>query len=522
MDELALATDSRAAYEEIVPRLLATEQAAGRLVEAKARRDVPAVIAAMQGCTSVPLLIEAAAFLEDTGDLSGAERLLKAAAAIDGPTAPTQQAMARNRRAAGDLENARQWLVGAMFRARANAAQALELCEIEIALGSGQEARAAELSLDLRWIDADGLRLAAGKLLASARPAFAAIPLMMLAIRQEANETDRARLSDLFDAHWPFADLPETARIRLKLAEETTAENVRAAVLHDKLASRFGEDVFRQARAREQSPQWVDFADLHPLLREGIGAGEPFSFVRAGDGEARFLIGLHDQCRHGLTQPEATTLLRVIWRNWFGQNVDDVDPSRLMDLASQFEDAFRNADLIGLTTESVLRHDKWQFGYRAVLEEWIEGVRRPSVTRITDAASLGFLHLRDPFFRALLAEIPFLGLVSPHEDLAARLRTETGCEHIAPYVIPGETRLGRALEASNRGTHFPAVFDRLMAEIEVPFRGACFLVAGGLLGKIYCDRIKQLGGIALDIGALADAWVGFNTRGGDFNRFVSR
>jgi len=34
-----------------------------------------------------------------------------------------------------------------------------------------------------------------------------------------------------------------------------------------------------------------------------------------------------------------------------------------------------------------------------------------------------------------------------------------------------------------------------------------------LLGKIYCDRIRELGGIALDIGALADAWVGKNTRG---------
>ena len=52
-----------------------------------------------------------------------------------------------------------------------------------------------------------------------------------------------------------------------------------------------------------------------------------------------------------------------------------------------------------------------------------------------------------------------------------------------------------------------------MGELEVPYRGAVFLVAGGLLGKIYCHRIRELGGIALDIGALADAWVGINTRG---------
>lgn len=63
------------------------------------------------------------------------------------------------------------------------------------------------------------------------------------------------------------------------------------------------------------------------------------------------------------------------------------------------------------------------------------------------------------------------------------------------------------------GAHFPTVYDRTLAELSVPRPGAVFLVAGGLLGKIYCDRIKQLGGIAFDIGAVVDAWMGHNTRG---------
>jgi len=52
-----------------------------------------------------------------------------------------------------------------------------------------------------------------------------------------------------------------------------------------------------------------------------------------------------------------------------------------------------------------------------------------------------------------------------------------------------------------------------MTELVVPRPGAVFLVAGGLLGKLYCARVRQLGGIALDIGAIADAWMGYNTRG---------
>lgn len=518
----ALPPQQRPGLEEIARRLLARESAAALLLEAKRRADPPAVVAAVENSGSVPLLIDAAEFLQRSGDIAAAERLLRMAAAIDGPTAPTQQALARNRRAAGDLEEARKWLVGAMFRARANAAQALDLCEIELALGSGQEGRAAELAIDLRWIDADGLRHAARGLIASSRPEFAVVPLMMLQIRREATDADRVALAELFAAHRPFASLPASVCDRLRLREDATAQDVRAAVIHDKLAAHFGAEPLEKAAIRERSSRWVDFEGLYRLLGERIRAGEPFSFVRAGDGEARFLIGVHERCRHGLSASEAATLFRIIWHNWFGQNVEEVEPSRLAGLATQFGDAFRNADLIGLTTAHVLRHDPWQFGYRAVLEEWLDGIHRTSGALITDAAHPGFLHIKDPFFRSLLADIPFIGLISPHRQLADRLRAETGCANVVSYLIPGETRLGRPLEASNRGTHFPGTFDRIMAEIEVPFRGACFLVAGGLLGKIYCDRIKRLGGVALDIGALADAWMGFDTRGGGFERFVSR
>ena len=33
-----------------------------------------------------------------------------------------------------------------------------------------------------------------------------------------------------------------------------------------------------------------------------------------------------------------------------------------------------------------------------------------------------------------------------------------------------------------------------------------FLVGAGVLGKIYCDRIKARGGVALDVGSILDSW----------------
>jgi hypothetical protein len=39
-----------------------------------------------------------------------------------------------------------------------------------------------------------------------------------------------------------------------------------------------------------------------------------------------------------------------------------------------------------------------------------------------------------------------------------------------------------------------------------------FLVSAGVLGKIYCEQIRKLGGRSFDLGALADAFCGYNTR----------
>ena len=52
----------------------------------------------------------------------------------------------------------------------------------------------------------------------------------------------------------------------------------------------------------------------------------------------------------------------------------------------------------------------------------------------------------------------------------------------------------------------------LKNNIDVPYQGAIFLVGAGVLGKIYCDVIKEKGGIAIDIGAIFDAWANVKSR----------
>jgi hypothetical protein len=68
-------------------------------------------------------------------------------------------------------------------------------------------------------------------------------------------------------------------------------------------------------------------------------------------------------------------------------------------------------------------------------------------------------------------------------------------------------------EAIN-GKHYPDQFNTINCSISRPLNGKLFLVAAGILGKFYCHTIKRNGGIALDIGSIADGWMNCDTRPG--------
>lgn len=69
-------------------------------------------------------------------------------------------------------------------------------------------------------------------------------------------------------------------------------------------------------------------------------------------------------------------------------------------------------------------------------------------------------------------------------------------------------------EEATAGRHFPDVYEGVIARLSRPHAGRVFLVAGGILGKFYAHVIRRHGGIAVDVGSVADAWVRKPTRPG--------
>jgi len=87
--------------------------------------------------------------------------------------------------------------------------------------------------------------------------------------------------------------------------------------------------------------------------------------------------------------------------------------------------------------------------------------------------------------------------------------------NLVDVLYDNRKRLVISAEAAANGTdrvHFPDEFDRTMQALQVAYRGQLFLVGAGICGKVYCHRVRDLGGVGLDIGAVCDAWLNIPSR----------
>jgi hypothetical protein len=358
------------------------------------------------------------------------------------------------------------------------------------------------------WNDA-GVIAAGAALRAAGRPDLALRALLVAFRRGCRNPSLLADMLALRDADPDLLAAPFVEEIA---GGPTLLDAIRAMAGHDKLAqAQDREAIVSAAEAREAAPAFLGTSALHATLSVAIAARRPLSLIRLGDGEGRFLLGRRPELHGPLARTEAHSIAALMWSVWFGADIRE--ETRLDEIMTALDAAIAEADILGLPLADRLASDEANFGYLAVLEHHVAELALRTDRHMVDASCNIALNGVDPFLAGLLQGLDFLGLISPHPELASRLQRHLGIREVISYDIPGEGRLGRSREAADRGQHFPRVYDRIMAELTVPRPGAVFLVAGGLLGKLYCARIRQLGGIAIDIGAIADAWMGINTRG---------
>jgi len=230
-------------------------------------------------------------------------------------------------------------------------------------------------------------------------------------------------------------------------------------------------------------------------FRDRIAAREPASLVRLGNSEFSML---------GYGSIASWSQTSQALKGWFGR--DDFEPHLLEHLAEQLRRAVRHATVVGLPRPSRQRSDEYCKRVRHVFTEHALYTTRQI---FTDCGIHRFWQMLLAY-RELLSDLPFLGIVGCR-DVAARVSATFHIAEVDVFPIPAAPAAPGAFE--HLGPHFPDHFNRVCRELEVPYRGAVFIIGAGGLGKIYANLIHERGGIAIDIGSALDGWAMQPTRG---------
>ncbi len=260
--------------------------------------------------------------------------------------------------------------------------------------------------------------------------------------------------------------------------------------------------------------RWLEAPEVADRVRAALGEERPFALVRLGDGEGGMLtLSERDEARHrSLYRRNRDELIGM----WFGPDFRWRE-GPFWAQAQRLAEAIAAADVVGIPYESWLAHEYRISSVRGV-PSLVNIYRHLEAHPIGGAMCSQHVHLdlfRGGHLVPIIRSARTVHVVTCLPEARTALMERLGLADVVLHLIPAEQGSRAALGAdAGAGVHYPDTFDRLLLELSRPSNGQLFLVAAGLLGKFYCQAVKQGGGVALDIGSLVDAWLEKPTRPG--------
>ncbi|GJD60528.1 tetratricopeptide repeat protein [Methylobacterium frigidaeris] len=276
-------------------------------------------------------------------------------------------------------------------------------------------------------------------------------------------------------------------------------------------------EAMRLAMAVRSSPRHLDTASVEARIGAALAGRQPFSLIRLGDGEGAWISDPDEE--GGRFRSLYRRNRKRILRTWFGTDAL-IDRRDFLDLRERFLATIPAASVVGVTYPERIRHE---YGIASpdgvpsctnVLRHVAPLLHRGDTSFCTHDIHLD-LHLSGALQRLTTAGHP-IGLISCHPALAAALMRRPGIRVAAALLVPEEKRFAAIIGATGMpGAHYPDAFGRVTTRLRNrDWTGVLWLVAAGYLGKLYCHEIAARGGVAVDIGSIADAWSGKATRPG--------
>ncbi|WP_029008558.1 glycosyltransferase [Azospirillum halopraeferens] len=281
----------------------------------------------------------------------------------------------------------------------------------------------------------------------------------------------------------------------------------------ERLRARFPDFPVDSGWRRDQARAVTDrILDAHRSAR-------PFALIRLGDGEGNFLPYPPEQEEHAGPDRDAT---QCIW--WGAPRLDAAGAAAM---GAALVRAVRNADVVGVPDLSRLCYGlpvptppflfrSWH-DFRGLLVILHHLSQRGDGALFSPAQTITSCHIHADLaawgeYERLFASVRRVSLITCHPALPQALERRFGLAVGQVLRIPHEARYAAQFGYADAGPHYPDAFRALERDLTVREPGEVFLVAAGFLGKLYADRIRALGGIALDVGSVVDHWCGFTTR----------
>ncbi|NDW02924.1 tetratricopeptide repeat protein [Jiella pacifica] len=272
-----------------------------------------------------------------------------------------------------------------------------------------------------------------------------------------------------------------------------------------------------QALADQARAAYLPLKDVAARIQNAVQNKAPFAMIRFGDGEGTWLHrSTRDEVRYSALYERNR---QEFWNVWFGADQASEQGAFYATL-SDLRHLAKTADIIGAPSINWIKHEYEIASLRGVpgtLNALRCALEVKSRQTALYAESLHYQLDSSGFLRELLNSQTRIGVMSCHPAIVDFMKAEFGLKNVDYYPIPGEpSRRHLHGDSTITGRHFPDYFRKTMSLIDQNDhqRGQVVLVGGGILGKLYALRLKQAGAIALDIGSLADKWMGKKTRPG--------
>lgn len=239
----------------------------------------------------------------------------------------------------------------------------------------------------------------------------------------------------------------------------------------------------------------IESDDLLEILQYKLQTKEPLSLIRYGDGEAIILTGFKDM-----------KALNFVYRRQFGY-LPAIDHAE--EIRENLIQAYSECDIIGIPTrDSFTSPDSYWVKAKNILLHNVS----PDILETKRLCSIDVhSHFLDKgHYKTLMQGQDTICYISCR-NIDKEIKEAFDIKNVYSYQIAPEAKFTSGYKGEK---HYPDQFNEIKKWMtRVPVEGNLCLVGAGVVGKVYCNWFRNMGGIGFDIGSIFDSWAGYATRG---------